>query len=341
MLTSKLEKKIFTALQQIEYSSLLKGDMGVCIFFYVIGNENSNPQYIKIGDNILKKVLKEIHENKKIDIETGITGIGLGISYLIKKKYVEGNINEILKDIDIYIYQQMCLIQESNQPCIYNNYLLDILIYFLCRYKEITSISLKLILEKCIIDLFNSIYIKRSDTFYNEPYPFSLKYDICIYLYLLTEIYKLGIERERILHILEEMKYFLFSQTPVLQSNRLTLMVATSIVHHVTGDKDWLQFSSRLARDLDLKYIFTKEILDKNIFPVNGIIAIWLLINMYNKINNTRNINLDSHYIKQRIINSSFWNRLEYDKELLKRHYSIDGYCGIKLFINHLSNKSL
>lgn len=92
MLTSKLEKKIFTALQQIEYSSLLKGDMGVCIFFYVIGNENSNPQYIKIGDNILKKVLKEIHENKKIDIETGITGIGLGISYLIKKKYVEGKI---------------------------------------------------------------------------------------------------------------------------------------------------------------------------------------------------------------------------------------------------------
>jgi len=192
--------------------------------------------------------------------------------------------------------------------------------------------------QRTIIKLFNWIYINREDTFYNEPLPFSLRFPICIYLWELSEIYNLGIEKERIIHILNEMKYFLFSQRPILHANRLLLMVISLLIANTIKDEDWTSFSDDLRENICWQRILKEEILDKNIFPINGLIAIWLISTFYNKINGEERIKLDREYYKQRIINSSFWERIQYDKNFLMNHYSLDGYCGVKLFLISLED---
>ena len=338
MLTIELDNRIQESLLQIQNSSLTKGEMGVCIFYYVMGNHIIGDANQQIADKLLKKILDEIGENNKLDIETGVTGLALGISFLIKKKYVEGNVNTILEDIDAYIYKQLCLFLEGGAPVINGNVAIDILFYLIDRYKEIESKWNRILFEKCIIRLFNWIYINKPDYFYNEPLPFNLKSDIYVYLYLLVETYKLDIERERILHILGEMKYFLFSQNPILNANRLALSTLSSYIYSVTKDKDWYNYSMVLFSNVNVSYIVESEIQDKNIFPTRGVVAIWLLIKLFNKLNKEK-IEVDNSYFKKRILESSFWDRLQYDKELLLKYYSLDGYCGVKLFLNYIDNE--
>ena len=50
-------------------------------------------------------MLKDLSPNHSIAVEDGLAGIGLGVTYLIKNGFVEGDINELLEEIDNEIYR--------------------------------------------------------------------------------------------------------------------------------------------------------------------------------------------------------------------------------------------
>ena len=53
--------------------------------------------------------MEEIGENRNFDLTNGITGIAIGLTYLVKHNYVEGDINEILSEVDAKVYQKFRL----------------------------------------------------------------------------------------------------------------------------------------------------------------------------------------------------------------------------------------
>lgn len=206
------------------------------------------------------------------------------------------------------------------------------------RLKEIEDEDLKTLFKRHIGELLNYMYINRPTTFYSEPLPFSLKSAVCLYLIVLAIAYSWNIEKERILLILQEMKFTLFAQRPLLQLNRLWLMIVALFVFCKTQDEEWKRYAESLKPEIDIKNILETELFDKCIFPSNGIIAIWFVLKFYAKIANDVDIVIDDKWVVTRIKESSVWNKFEKDLCFLEDNYSLDGYCGVKLFLDYIYN---
>jgi len=337
MLNKKLEDKIGEALRHFSFSGLLKGDMGVCIYYFVLGRMRNDSQMTQLGEMALKTIIEKIGQNKKLFIEDGITGIAIGISFLLKYKVVEGNADKVLQDIDNHIYKGICVVLENESVANIKLPILDVLIYFIVRYIDMESPIRKKLYQRVIEHLFNYIYIHRPDNFYQESFPFNLKKEQYLYIGMLVWIYKQGIAQQRIEYIFQEMKPFLFSCFPVLHANRFHLMTVARCVGTFVHDKDWIDFAESLAENLDLKYILENELTDKNVFPTTGVIGIWLLREL-----NVRmgfSIDDDNYDFEKRIVESSLWERIEKDGEFFSGYYSLNGYCGIRLFLDYLKWK--
>ena len=56
--------------------------------------------YAEYADELLDDIFEDIHADTPLDFISGLSGIGWGILYLLKNRFVEGNPDEILSDID-------------------------------------------------------------------------------------------------------------------------------------------------------------------------------------------------------------------------------------------------
>lgn len=85
---------------------LFHGKMGIVIFFYHYSRCINNPIYEEFAGELLDEIFDEIHNQLPIDFENGYLGIGWGIEYLAGQKFIDGNTNEILEDIDKKIMER-------------------------------------------------------------------------------------------------------------------------------------------------------------------------------------------------------------------------------------------
>lgn len=339
MLTKELENKINESLQQFSCPGLLGGDMGVCIYFFVLGRMTANSQLTFQGETALKNILVSMNQNKKLYLEDGVSGIAMGLSFLFKHKFVEGDVNDALEHIDDHIYRGLCTVLEEVDSSKIQSLVLELLFYYVVRYQDECSKVRKLLYERVIVHLFNYIYIHRKDDFYQESLPFCLKKESYLFIGMLVWIFRLGIEKKRITYIFNEMKYFLFSSFPILGANRLYLMTVARCVGKFIQDKDWLAFAEKLSATIDLRYILEEELKDKNVLPETGVAGIFLL----------RELNLrmgfflsdDNYNYKKRMEASTLWDRMASDVEFFSSYYSLNGYCGIKILLNYLEGKTI
>lgn len=79
---------------------LLSGKMGIVLFFYHYARHTGQPLYAEYADELLDDIFEDIHADTPLDFISGLSGIGWGILYLLKNRFVEGNPDEILSDID-------------------------------------------------------------------------------------------------------------------------------------------------------------------------------------------------------------------------------------------------
>lgn len=87
----------------IENPGLLNGRMGIVLYLYQYAHYSGYKYYSDFADDLLDKVLDSINHSSP-DFESGVSGIGWGVNYLIKNKYVEGDANDVLFDIDKRVF---------------------------------------------------------------------------------------------------------------------------------------------------------------------------------------------------------------------------------------------
>ena len=80
--------------------SLYHGKMGIVLFFYCYAHYVNNPIYEEFAEELLDEVVYEIHDHLSVNFENGLSGIGWGILYLLRKGFIAGNPEEILEDVD-------------------------------------------------------------------------------------------------------------------------------------------------------------------------------------------------------------------------------------------------
>lgn len=80
--------------------SLYTGKVGIAIFFCNYGYSFKNSLYIDFAGELIDEVYKDIDISVPINFETGVTGIGWGIAYLIHNNFMDGDSDEILAFVD-------------------------------------------------------------------------------------------------------------------------------------------------------------------------------------------------------------------------------------------------
>ncbi len=198
------EQLIFTIHEDMPIT-LSTGKMGICLYFYIVSQYEKDKKLSKIGDDMLKSVYERIGELKSINIANGLSGIGLGIDYLSKHKYLKGNINNALADVDNEIFKKIFDTKYFSQ--LESSDIIQVLYYLHARLdnRGLDKES-DYLLKELTIYLVNKLYDKVDLHSMDEPFNYNIDYKLPQYLYILGKIYSLGFYNNRIEKMIDESK---------------------------------------------------------------------------------------------------------------------------------------
>ena len=214
---------------------LFSGDMGICLSLYLINKVVKDDEIEEIADNLLDKTIDSISSMKDISFDKGLAGIGWAINYLHMKKNIEGDIDDILYNIDAIIYKHLCG-QNMNYSMNFSNGLIGLLVYFIYRIKNKShkkgSIQHQIIIAaiRIIIDKLEEIFPSKIHLLSKELFS-TMLWDYPILFYSLGEIVKCNIYKEKIGSMLVEWSYYLIELLPYSNINRLALANSLAYVN--------------------------------------------------------------------------------------------------------------
>ena len=137
---------------------LFHGKMGIVIFFYHYSRYTNNPIYEEFAGELLDEIFEEIHDKLPIDFENGYLGIGWGIEYLAEQKFIDGDTNDILADIDKKVMERD--IRRISDVSL-NNGLEGVLHYVLARLQNKND-TIQLFDKEYLDDLFKVTQLSQA-----------------------------------------------------------------------------------------------------------------------------------------------------------------------------------
>lgn len=93
---------------------LYHGKMGIVIFFMHYAKYKKDILFEEFAGELLDEIYDNINNDISLDFESGLSGIGWGINYLLKSGYMEGDADEILCEIDSKISDSNFLLINNN-----------------------------------------------------------------------------------------------------------------------------------------------------------------------------------------------------------------------------------
>ena len=104
---------------------------------FCLSKIESNPAYYSLADKLLDQVLlHDLSPNSSINVEDGLAGVGLGVTWLVRNRFIEADLNEMLEVIDNAIYRRIAFQKDS--PNFSATQLLHLTGYLYIRLKEQT-----------------------------------------------------------------------------------------------------------------------------------------------------------------------------------------------------------
>lgn len=316
------------------------GKMGLCIYFNFLARHKYNLLYQETADKLIDEIINNVNCIKSVDIVSGLGGIGLGMHYLIKHRYLSGNTNYIFSDIDSVLFR---LLSNKHDNDLSNPSLLIQGLYYFCyRLKEVQySNENKKIFQGIVIQLANVLEKKIDQTIISENtlcYN-CLNYQLPQILFVYNFIHLLNFYNYRIDKILE----FIINSTcgiiPQLNCNKLWLLWALTEVNQHLSNERCTKYIKILKNDIDLNYILNNELKDKNIFFHNGLTSIYLVFHFLNNYYSSYEIINFKNRIRSRIVNSTIWNEASCinDNSFDHNHIGLlNGLCGTILTLYNI-----
>ncbi|MDR0836532.1 MAG: hypothetical protein LBN11_08155 [Tannerella sp.] len=314
------------------YPTGLTGKLGFCIYLYTRNKLDAKIQYENLADELIDVIYSGINEFLPPDIENGLTGIGLGIRYLIKEHFIEGDINELLEKIDISVFKTIYFPKDGLVPD--NRLKAELLYYCGVRYEDREKgASGECILKKLIFNILNSC-TSISDDFLEEPDSFSLSFRLPFFLYSLGTVAACEPFRHKVKTIMDEMTNKVVSLLPVLHSHRLYLLWGMCRLAKTFRIPAWEEHIRLLRNSININRIISNEIQGEDIFLKTGLTGIGYLLQDYNKmVDDTEKILYDPALFHERITTSVTWRKLQHDEQFLKTNMGLSGFCGAALLL--------
>lgn len=339
MLSEQLINRLISSLDGDFPLGLTYGKMGVCIYFYQMERLGKTNQYRVIGDKVLDDVLTEISSVESLNLEEGLTGIALGLIFLVRRKYIEANLNELLVEVDDLIYKYLMF--HENKSIIPVKDILGYIYYFNIRLEEISSEQDQLVFKDVIAYLVECLYENVDENIFNDYDKFSVYYyQQPLLFFIFAGLLEKGIYTSRIFHILNEWKMRLITRIPLLHMNRLYLLWGMLAIKPFLKDTDFIQYVDRIKRSVDIKYLIEREINAKNIFVSNGYSLLFVLLKWIDKKYPLYSFAYDENQIINRIRTSPAWKDLQEIPSFYRIHRGLlNGFLGVDLLL--FSNEML
>lgn len=220
---------------------LFWGDMGVCTSLYLINKMFKDDELEHMADDFFDKVIAAIVPMNDLSFDTGLSGIGWAISCLHANNCIDGDIDDILYNIDAMIYKSL---NEHGLffQCDLMKGLTGFLVYFIYRLKyvgnksdgiqhSIVGTALRLVIDK----LEDSVP-SRFGSMSKDLYP-TILWDYPILFFCLGEAMRIGIYKEKIKGMLNNWSYLITGALPFLHVNRLALANSLAYVNQRLNNK--------------------------------------------------------------------------------------------------------
>ena len=296
-----------------------------------------------MADNLLDRVIESIVSMNDISFNGGLSGIGFAINILHERKCIEGDIDDILCDIDTLIYKNL-----TNQNIDYNVELSDGLIghllYIINRFKNEKH---KVGTFQCIMNeallriVIDKIEVKISGLFQglSKDLLSTILWKYPILFYCLGEAMKQGIYNDKIRSMVVDWSFSFIGQLPYLNINRLSIANSLSYLNNEVRCKSIASFVDTLYYSVNFDD-FLSEI-DKDNFLFSGdwfyaIFNVYVAQRLMDQ-NHCRYKDLESVGKKLYMLYSeSMKLRLNKIDDLYSQSALINGYSGIVLAYNLL-----
>ena len=320
--------------------SLFHGKMGLVIYFFQLSKIESNPDYYSLADKLLDQVLlNDLSRNQSIDVEDGLAGVGLGVTWLVKNRFIEAELNEMLEVIDNAIFRRISF--QNDSPNLQTIKLLHLTGYLYIRLQEQTDKDMQTLYQDLIIKILNMLYPKIDDDFLNESYTFSVyDYQLPVFLWITAKLLEAGFYNEKICKKLDVLRPRILSRFPLLHSNRLFLLWGMlNLMPHLHHDVSWSNYVQLLYKEINLDEIIENEMTGRKIFISNGLSMIYILLHVINRTFPEYQIHFDPQTIYDRLQNSDAWNTLlERDYFYQIHHGLLNGFPGVQLVLAQIKN---
>jgi len=290
---------------------LFNGKTGICIYFFHLAAVTGNLRYREFAVQLWAETSSGLNTVTSVDLEDGLAGIGWGIEYLVRQKYLRPDPEDLLRMIDDKLFKELSFgILDQHERHIHQ--LIGITFYLLARIKRQVGDSgkenrdLQEYLLCIIVNMLESV-ISTNRNILTEPPLFNLGWYLPVFLVLLREMEQVQGYRAKIRHIVDGLSPYVLSCLPVLHSHRLALALGIrKLDEHLRPDK-WQQHALLLERSIDWK-ILTGEFRNKSIDVGYGLTGVLFLLNELEKYTGTLLPSYRKGLIVNKIIHSELWN---------------------------------
>jgi len=158
-------KCIFNIISKICISDnigLIYGKLGTSILLYHYARYTKNRFIMSVANDYLEAVIKKIDTVNCLNIPNGLLGIGWGISYLYQQKFICGDINDVLSEIDKKVEE---LAPNRMEDLNIEYGLGGVIRYVLTRLHDVENSSKRFVFNK---DFLEELYIRAKDVIDNN-----------------------------------------------------------------------------------------------------------------------------------------------------------------------------
>lgn len=148
VLIEKMANLIIANLHNTSALGLFNGKMGVTLFLYRYAKFSGKALYEKFADDLIDEIYDEINKSMSPDLSGGLSGIGVGLTYLLQEKYLEGDMDEILSEIDELLLEEP--LNTLKQDILLPNPVYSAGIYLLSRVSEPVTVKEKKWVENIV-----------------------------------------------------------------------------------------------------------------------------------------------------------------------------------------------
>ena len=261
------------------------GFMGSALALFYLYKITKDNKLLNIAEDHLEMMRHTLKNKISLEINNGLSGIGLGITWLVEEKFISGDLNVILKEIDDMIYRY-CVESISEYNPKYESTYLDMLIYIAVRInylkRECADYPIFLRLAQM---LYDHIYFNISMVFLIEPRPSNIRYKLFLFVLASWLLYRNGDSyiKRRVANVFNEIYDIIVTIHPFCAVNRFMLHIAINHILPCFNDniEQWKEYSVSLVNDSFIDQMLD-ETLDNDMSVFHGIPYIYLLLKCSN-----------------------------------------------------------